>query len=216
MSAGGFGDGSDLNAKCKSTGASKIAQLNLIGHAALIASLRKQKLLKKDATIVAAGSEACFATPGPFLDFYEADFHAHLTGTAIMVGPGAPYPWIKGILALYWSAFARRNPDLHVVTVSPGAVKNTNFYRGGGVSWALKHLSQMFVACMGSNSVQDGASKFTDILLLQSNDEKPESGSFLAHRIGYNQDFGNVGAHKRQERRRFPRRSNARSSMEDS
>jgi retinol dehydrogenase-13 len=205
LNAGGFGDDPELNKKCSTstTGASKIAQLNLIGHAALVQTLVSQGKLGKGTKIVASGSEACFATPGPFWEFDTANLRAHLAGEVRGTGLGAPYVWIKGIVALYWAAFARRYPDLYVVTVSPGSVTNTNFYQHGGVTWTLQRISRLFVLCMGNHNVQEGAKRYIDVLLSQDyvddgcSTSSTPSGSFLAHRIGYNKNFGDVTEHKR-------------------
>lgn len=204
LNAGGFGDGANPNEKIAAAGGSSTARLNLIAHAALVKHLLSQGKIKTGTRIVAAGSEGCFATPGFHLDWAKADLKAHLSGDVRSAGPGLPYIWTKGILALYWAAFARRhntpdnNEDLYVVTVSPGSVTTTNFYQHGGATPVLKFFARLTSICMGSRSLEDGAKRFTDALLdTEDFDGNTPSGSFLAHRAGFSKDYGDVTQMKR-------------------
>jgi NAD(P)-dependent dehydrogenase (short-subunit alcohol dehydrogenase family) len=166
LNAGGFGDGNnnnensnvvvddddddDDNDRCHRR-ACNIAQLNIIGHAALVNHLISMYRIDMDADtttrtrIVAVGSEASFASPGMTMDYKTASFVDHLSGTVASKDRsfGIDYGWTKGILALYWAAFARRHPELYVITVSPGAVSNTELFTHKGVSPFLRWIARL-------------------------------------------------------------------------
>ena len=192
MNAGGFGDGK-TDAECSEGGASKIADLNLLGHVALIKNLIKEKKLKKGCRIVASGSEACFTIPKK--DWYTADYAQHLQGKA--VNTIFMYSWIKGIVALYWSAFARHYPQYYVTTVSPGSMENTGFYNQKGVTGIVTFASRIATMVNGNHSLKEGAERYLDSLLSTDDNgsylsNEKNSGTFLAHRKGYTKDFGDV------------------------
>jgi NAD(P)-dependent dehydrogenase (short-subunit alcohol dehydrogenase family) len=191
LNAGGFGPDGTGKEKAAS-GATLLAEMNLIGHAALIQHLLATNKIRKGRTrIVASGSEAALGVPGPKFNWLTADFAARLRGEKYDV---TAYGWCKGILALYWGAFARHT-HIYVVTVSPGAVQGTDFYKARAMPWAIQQISKLVVCVYGSHSVQDGAKRYVSALLdLGEGDggfDYP-SGSFLASCKGYTQDFGDV------------------------
>lgn len=230
LNAGGFGDGNKnntpKNASSSSTAKKKnnnndracsIAQLNIIGHAALVNHLIVMGKMDDSTRIVAAGSEASFSSPGVTNDYRAADFVAHLSGTVAAKerSMGLDYGWTKGILALYWAAFARHHPELYVLTVSPGAVSNTKLLSHGGVSPFLRGVARLSLCFGGSHNVEVGAKRYVDVLISSnvpngnnvSNDDDddgdntnnnentiPASGSFLASRKGFTKDFGNIAS----------------------
>lgn len=168
LNAGGFGDGNNNNNNSNSNEninddvvdddndrcdrrACNVAQLNIIGHAILVNHLISMYKIDDEANtttrtrIVAVGSEASFASPGITMDYKTASFVEHLSGTVAYKDRsfGIDYGWTKGILALYWSAFARRHPELYVITVSPGAVSNTKLFTQEGVSPFLRGIARL-------------------------------------------------------------------------
>eukprot|EP00536_Pseudo-nitzschia_multiseries_P004426 jgi/Psemu1/9941/gm1.9941_g len=190
----GNGNGNDNSEQRKS---SSVAKLNLIGHVVLVQHLLSVGATDKSTRIVAAGSEACFVTPGLTLNGYRAaDFVEHLSpkgrksNNTNRMGVGTEYAWAKGILALYWAAFARHHPGVSVLTVSPGAIPDTGLLSNlPGPLRAVARVSQW--SCFGgSHTAAEGAKRYVDALLLAPLDE--ESGSFLASRRGFAGDFGNV------------------------
>mmetsp|Transcript_18937 Transcript_18937/g.38928 ORF Transcript_18937/g.38928 Transcript_18937/m.38928 type:complete len:340 (-) Transcript_18937:814-1833(-) len=196
LNAGGFGEATTTIDK-KNSSSSNIAQLNIIGHVVLVHHLLSVGKTVKSTRIVAAGSEASFVTPGLTIDRYKtADFVAHLSPSMSMsksnrMAIGTEYAWTKGILALYWAAFARHHPELFVVTVSPGAVSDTQLL--SNVPFLLRAVARMSQwSCLGgSHTVQEGAKRYVDALLTATPAES--SGDFLASRKGFSQDFGSVG-----------------------
>jgi NAD(P)-dependent dehydrogenase (short-subunit alcohol dehydrogenase family) len=169
LNAGGFGDGNNNNNNNNKNSndddddddddrchrrACNVAQLNIIGHAALVNHLISMYKIHDTDTntntttrtrIVAVGSEASFASPGITMDYKTASFVEHLSGTVAYKDRsfGIDYGWTKGILALYWAAFARHHPELYVITVSPGAVSNTKLFTNEGVSPFLRGIARL-------------------------------------------------------------------------
>ena len=174
LNAGGLGDDSS---------ASLLAPLNLLGHVRLVESLMQQGQLAPDCRIIAAGSEAVFTIP----DWRDTDWMGHLRGTA---GDWTNrYAYSKGMVALYWSAFARRHPNYFVATISPGAVHGTHFYQSAPAM--VKIAARVLTWMHGSHAADEGAARYLDGLLWGRRVEIT-SGSFWAHRKGYVRDFGDV------------------------
>eukprot|EP00546_Thalassionema_frauenfeldii_P019068 CAMPEP_0178894952 /NCGR_PEP_ID=MMETSP0786-20121207/303_1 /TAXON_ID=186022 /ORGANISM="Thalassionema frauenfeldii, Strain CCMP 1798" /LENGTH=232 /DNA_ID=CAMNT_0020565101 /DNA_START=247 /DNA_END=945 /DNA_ORIENTATION=+ len=201
LNAGGFGDGRNKrttkeknvsNDTDDSLQACSIAKLNIIGHVVLV-----HHLLRADEStrIIAAGSEASFATPGVTMDYASADFVSHLSGSS-KVAMGMDYGWTKGILALYWAAFARHHTNVFVRIVSPGAIAETQLLRQESVSSFMRTVARMAQWFGGSHSVQEGAKRYVDSLLLPSSSDGDASGSFWASRQGFVHDYGNVATIK--------------------
>ena len=142
-------------------------QLNLIGHAQLIDILIESELLKTGARIVCSGSEAARGVRILMIGNPEmgdsVDWYTHrLTGgheegqpapsKAVAFSPMDTYAMVKGFMALYWSAWARRHPEFYVLTVSPGAtagmvvMPNTIPARGALITPSLVPARLRFVA----------------------------------------------------------------------
>merc|ERR1712216_551789 len=214
LNAGGFGDGksstnsSRINEKIDGDDrrrACDVAQVNIIGHVNLVnylISTYKMDDISNKTRIVAVGSEASFASPGIKMNYTTANFVDHLSGAVPVTDRsfGINYGWTKGILALYWAAFSRHHPELYVVTVSPGAVSNTNLFSHDNVSPFLRGIARLSQCLGGSHTVEEGAKRYIDALfpITRSSDDdnnndnntdeqrEPEpSGSFLASRKGF-------------------------------
>ncbi len=201
LNAGGFGEKHSSNqrpTKEATNEACGIAKLNLIGHVHLVKHLLSCCKQDSSTRIVAVGSEAAFCTPGT--DFDNADFEAHLKGTVPSKDKmmGTDYAWTKGILALYWAAYARNNPHLFVLVVSPGAIPSTSLLDQGRVSGALKAIARLSQCFGGSHTVRDGAQRYLWALLgtgpfdLSETTITVSSGSFWASTKGFAKEFGNV------------------------
>ena len=204
LNAGGFGDGKNGPTVSKGNGfeGCRIAKLNLIGHAKFVKQLLELAQTDSSTRLVAVGSEAAFCTPGLISFGIDTDFVGHLAGTVPFKERymGASYGWIKGILALYWAAFARHHPELYVVTVSPGAISNSRFLNQAAVSPAVKLIAKASQwSCFGgSHTVQDGAQRCVDAIMGDGIfEQQHHSGSFLASRSGFARDFGSVATLER-------------------
>jgi NAD(P)-dependent dehydrogenase (short-subunit alcohol dehydrogenase family) len=207
LNAGGFGDipssleGQTMKSAEKSNcghakKACSIAQANIVGHAILVDQLSKNGKFGPAARIIAVGSEGVLA-PGASMDWKNANMEERILGTVRT--PNLDYGWIKGILALYWRAFARHHPEVYVLTVSPGAVGSTNLLVQGGSTPTLRLFSRLFMFFLGSHSVQVGAKRYVDALLdrdmpastsTSNIEEKLPSGSVLLFRKGFTKDYG--------------------------
>ena len=161
-----------------------MVQINLLGHAALM-----ERLSSQTKCIVASGSEAPLGVPVPVINWNNFDVDQHLDSTK---NDGVEYVWVKAMVALYWSAYARRHTDCHVATVSPGATTGTNFFRG--VPWALRCIAKSLIAVYGSHGVEEGARRYVEFLTGEREDVA--SGCFWASRKGYTEDFGDVLDHR--------------------
>ena len=204
LNAGGFGDARAPSVRGGGDSeethpvACGIAKLNLLGHVILVRQLLALARTDGSTRIVAVGSEAAFVTPG--LNLAGADLAAHLEGSVPLreTVAGKGYGWIKAIVVLYWAAFARRHPDLYVVTVSPGSVPGTSFLNQGAVSPFVRWMARVStLPCIGGyHTVADGARRYVDALLGEGDvfgaGVPPPSGSFLASRKGFAGDFGDV------------------------
>lgn len=202
LNAGGFGElqSDNKNTEESVPGACGIAKLNLIGHIFLVRNLLNLCKTDSSTRIVPVASEAAFATPG--MDYEAADFVAHLSGTVAKKDKmmGADYGWTKGILALYWSAYARHHPEHVVATISPGAVPSTKLMNQGAVSPALRTIAKItqWPCFGGSHTVQDGAERYVMALLGTGPFGAGfSSGEFWASTRGFAKDFGKVAELKK-------------------
>jgi len=197
LNAGGFGEPNKSQTKESSLVACGIAKLNLIGHVFLVRNLLKVCHTDSSTRIIAVSSEAAFCTPG--IDYESADFVAHLSGTVANKDQmmGANYAWTKGILALYWAAYARHHSEYFVATVSPGAVPSTKLL--SHVSPALRTIAKITqLSCFGgSHTAQDGAERYVMALLGTGPFQTATSGEFWASTRGFAQDFGRVSELKK-------------------
>lgn len=206
LNAGGFGEPNKNEADKKTEQslpvvACGIAKLNLIGHIFLVRNLLAMCKTEPSTRIVAVSSEAAFSTPG--IDYEAANFVSHLSGTVANKDKmmGADYAWTKGILALYWAAYARHHPEHFVTTVSPGAVPSTKLLNQGRVSPALRTIARITqLPCFGgSHTAQDGAERYVMALMGTGPFEQADiaSGDFLASTRGFAKDFGRVAELKK-------------------
>lgn len=204
LNAGGFGElqpaDNNKNTEESVPGACGIAKLNLIGHIFLVRNILNLCKTDSSTRIVPVASEAAFATPG--MDYETADFVAHLSGTVAKKDKmmGADYGWTKGILALYWAAYAKHHPEHVVATVSPGAVPSTKLMNQGAVSPALRTIAKItqWQCFGGSHTVQDGAERYVMALLGTGPfGDGFTSGEFWASTRGFAKDFGKVAELKK-------------------
>ena len=100
-------------------------QINIIGHIHLLRALKSAGFLKINKTaIVFSGSEAARGIPimglaAPKLPSTTADYTHLIEGSSLKrYNAMCYYALVKGIGALYWAEWARRNPEYFVLTVS--------------------------------------------------------------------------------------------------
>ena len=220
MNAGGFGP--DNHAKPTSpenNGVTSIAQVNLIGHVHYMNRLLATNKLgttttseqndnggpttrsKKKSHVVYSGSEAArgvslMGMKPPMLEKYsDQDFSDMLTGKFYekKYDKNAAYGEIKGIAALYLSEFARRHPEIYVLTISPGGTVGTNFKDATSISPMERIMFGVFMNVLKKfgkfHDLHVGAKRYVDGVVSGGEFDKTkkyESGTFLASKKGVN------------------------------
>lgn len=185
MNAGGMAS-KDLT----SDGVSQTMAMNTTGHALMLEGLLKQGKLASKARCVYSGSEIASGVPGmnptpvfeaPYVDAVTSHINATFVHDQYEKDNRLfTYGYAKAVGALYISALARENPDMYMVSVSPGGTSGTNVYKNA--DWWIRKI--MYVAgglmtLMGKqHSVATGAKRYVDALL-QTGYEFP-SGTFIA------------------------------------
>jgi len=166
--AGGFT--SDTKGTKAKSGATLIAETNLIGHAALVEGLLQSgKLAKGKSRVVFSASEAGLGEPfaikwGSDEDYYSSIMDGSKYGRKYT--PSTAYGHIKGIVALYSAALARRHPDIFFGAVTPGSTKGTNLFDQGSFSnCAINAVLKGFIKLSGQHSVEDGSKRYIDALV---------------------------------------------------
>ena len=166
--AGGFtSDTKGIKAK---SGATIIAETNLIGHAALIDGLLQSgKLANGKSRVVLSASEAGLGEPfaikwGSDVEYYSTIIDGSTYGKRYT--PSTAYGHIKGIIAFYAAALARKHPDIYFAAVTPGSTKGTNLIDQGSFSnCAINAVLKGFIKLSGQHPVQDGVKRYIDALV---------------------------------------------------
>ena len=166
--AGGFT--SDTKGTKTKSGATIIAETNLIGHAALIEGLfQSGKLANGNSRVVLSASEAGLGEPfaikwGNDVEYYSSIIDGSRYGKRYT--PSTAYGHIKGIIAFYTAALARRHPDIFFAAVTPGSTRGTNLIDQGSFSnCAINAVLKGFIKLSGQHSVEDGAKRYIDALV---------------------------------------------------
>mmetsp|Transcript_1582 Transcript_1582/g.4602 ORF Transcript_1582/g.4602 Transcript_1582/m.4602 type:complete len:345 (+) Transcript_1582:190-1224(+) len=166
--AGGF-TSDTKGTKCRS-GATIIAETNLIGHAALVDGLlQSKKLADGKSRVIFSASEAGLGEPfaikwGSDVEYYSTILDGSKYGKRY--APSNAYGHIKGIISFYCSALARRHPDIFFAAVTPGSTKGTNLIDQGSFSnCAINAVLKGFIKLSGQHSVFDGAKRYIDALV---------------------------------------------------
>ncbi|KNC75950.1 hypothetical protein SARC_11536 [Sphaeroforma arctica JP610] len=166
-----------------STGVPVMHLANTIGHAVFVEELIANG---QNLVVVYSGSEAArgvYSVMGTeFKEPYKADVYSHLTGESpLEKDANAAYAYTKAIAALYISSLARKHPELHIVTASPGMTSGTNL---GSLHPTLKVVAQnVFLPLLRlfgySHPVDEGALRYINALFKRGN-ANVASGTFLA------------------------------------
>ena len=193
--AGGFT--SDTKGTKTKSGATIIAETNLIGHAALIEGLvQSGKLGNGKSRVVLSASEAGLGEPfaikwGSDVEYYSSIIDGSKYGKRYT--PSTAYGHIKGIIAFYAAALARKHPDIFFAAVTPGSTKGTNLIDQGSFSnCAMNAVIKGFIKLSGQHSLEDGAKRYIDALVNRRSsggDDDAEyeypSGTFITSKKKY-------------------------------
>jgi NAD(P)-dependent dehydrogenase (short-subunit alcohol dehydrogenase family) len=154
LNAGGIG----TDTTGKPTGANNVLniyQMNVIGNLQLVEILRDAKKLTSGCRIVYSGSEGARGVPmmmmgNPDMGDTTEWYQQHVTGQDKEAGQYdsmSTYGEVKGVAALYWAAWARRNSDYHVLCVSPGATSGTEVLGAKAVPLHFRIMMPVMKAC---------------------------------------------------------------------
>ncbi len=188
MNAGGMGGKNPMQVNSK--GVTSLFAANVLGHVVLFDELIKAKKLKKVALY--AGSEGArgvedMGMPRPGLKTSsEYDFVSVINGSFFngKTDPMEAYGYIKYVAALWMSSEARKNPNLRLITVSPGFTSGTAVMNDLPLPKRLlfKYFMLPIVAPLKGlvHKLGKGAKRFVDGI----NDDSFKSGVFYASEAG--------------------------------
>lgn len=188
LNAGGMGH--DASGKpIEPNGVLDTYQINLLGHIHLLQVLEPY-LVPQRTVIVASGSELArgvpsMASPAPKLassvDGYQDMMRG---GESCRFDATREYGRAKALVALYWAAWARRHPEVHVLTVSPGMTQGTSLGLHKSLSPLVRAVFPAIMAASGilgvAQPVEHGARKYIDALQDQGCFTGAPSGAFFA------------------------------------
>jgi NAD(P)-dependent dehydrogenase (short-subunit alcohol dehydrogenase family) len=184
MNAGGMGGISPMDVT--SDGVTSLFAANLLGHVVLMDELLKGKKLSKVALY--AGSEGArgvedMGMSRPALKTSSEDEFAKVIDGAFFDGKTDPmeaYGYIKYIAALWMSSEARKNPNLRLITMSPGFTSGTAVMNDLPFAKRImfKYIMLPIVAPLKGivHKLEKGAKRFVDGI----GDDSFKSGVFYA------------------------------------
>jgi NAD(P)-dependent dehydrogenase (short-subunit alcohol dehydrogenase family) len=170
-------------------------QINIIGHIHLLNALKSAGFLKINETaIVFSGSEAARGVPimglaAPKLPSTTEDYTFILEGSSLKSYRAMDYyALVKGIGALYWAEWARRNPEYFVLTVSPGATSGTDIATHDGMPKAFRVMMPVMMKVMRplgiTHGLETGAKRYVDGVSREGEFQEFKSGAFVASAHG--------------------------------
>ncbi|MFT6174425.1 MAG: NAD(P)-dependent dehydrogenase (short-subunit alcohol dehydrogenase family) [Cryomorphaceae bacterium] len=184
MNAGGMGGNSPMDVT--SDGVTALFAANLLGHVVLMDALLKEKKLTKVALY--AGSEGARGVEDMGMNrpalktSSEDEFTKVIDGTFFdkKTDPMEAYGYIKYVAALWMSSEARKNPNLRLITMSPGFTSGTAVMNDLPFAKRLmfKYIMLPIVAPLKGlvHKLEKGAKRFVDGI----GDDSFKSGIFYA------------------------------------
>lgn len=184
MNAGGMGGKSPMDVT--SDGVTSLFAANVLGHVVLLDELLKEKKLNNVALY--AGSEGARGVEDMGMNrpalktSSEDEFASVIDGTFFdgQTDPMEVYGYIKYVAALWISSEARKNPDLRLITVSPGFTSGTAVMNDLplGKRLMFKYIMLPIVAPLKGlvHKLEKGAKRFVDGI----NSDTFKSGIFYA------------------------------------
>lgn len=184
MNAGGMGGKSPMD--ITSNGVTSLFAANVLGHVILLDELIKEKKLNKVALY--AGSEGARGVEDMGMNrpalktSSEDEFATVIDGTFFdaQTDPMEAYGYIKYMAALWISSEARKNPNLRLITMSPGFTSGTTVMNDLPLAKRLmfKYFMMPIVAPLKGlvHKLDKGAKRFVDGI----NNDTFKSGVFYA------------------------------------
>lgn len=185
LNAGGWGNDGSLQ-PTKPNNVLSVIQVNLIGHLHLLKALEDTSMLRDNCRIIYSGSEGArgiydgIVVPGASFRSDPSAVQQQLVSARSIIDS---YCTAKGLAALYFAAYARRHPNRHVLTVSPGGTLGTAIFEHTGAPLVIRIFPAIiktiayFLGLL--HSVEVGAKRYTDALAGKWDDLYP-SGTFVA------------------------------------
>lgn len=181
MNAGGTGGKNPYEKTAD--GVMQMFAVNVLGHVVLLDELLKAKKLTKVALY--AGSEGARGVPKmgikrPKLKTSSVDeFESICNGTYFSekADPMFVYGHVKYMAALWMSSFARKYPDVRIVTVSPGSTSGTDVGKDLDpvMKFVFTKVGPKMLPLFGlMHKLESGARRYIDVL----SDESYKSGVF--------------------------------------
>lgn len=184
MNAGGMGGTDPM--KVTSLGVTALYAANILGHVVLFDELIKANKLNKVALYAgsegARGVEEMGMNQPSLKTSSEDEFATVIDGTFFdeKTDPMEAYGYIKYMAALWMSSESRKNPNLRLITVSPGFTSGTAVMNDLplGKKLMFKYIMLPIVAPLKGmvHKVEKGAKRFVDGI----SDENYKSGVFYA------------------------------------
>lgn len=187
MNAGGMGGKSPMD--ITSNGVTSLFAANVLGHVILLDELIKEKKLNKVALY--AGSEGARGVEDMGMNrpalktSSEDEFATVIDGTFFdkQTDPMEAYGYIKYMAALWISSEARKNPNLRLITMSPGFTSGTAVMNDLPLAKRLmfKYFMMPIVAPLKGlvHKLDKGAKRFVDGI----NNDTFKSGVFYASKV---------------------------------
>jgi NAD(P)-dependent dehydrogenase (short-subunit alcohol dehydrogenase family) len=187
MNAGGMG-GSNPGEKTED-GVIQMFAVNVLGHVVLLDELLQANKLTKVA--IYAGSEAARGIPvmgmkRPALETSSVDDFASICDGSLFgdtIDPMVAYGPVKYTAAMWMSSVARQNPDLRIITMSPGGTTGTEVMNDlpPVMKFMFQNVGLKLMPLFGMmHELEVGAKRYVDGL----NDESYNSGVFYASKKG--------------------------------
>ena len=206
LNAGGIGS----DAEAKAMGPNHVTQqmqINLIGHIHLVDALQQHNFLRAhETTIVFSGSEGARGVPvmgmaAPKIPQTTDQVKKLIDGSgAKKMAPMDYYCYVKGVGTLYWSEWARRNPEYYILTVSPGATSGTNIGSHEGMGKINQVLFPLLFKMMGplgvTHRLEKGAKRYVEAVNREGQFEAFPTGAFVASAHGVSGPVSDQGMRK--------------------
>ena len=168
--------------------------MNLIGHIHLVDILKEKGFLQEGCRIVYAGSEAARGVPfmgmkppqmGDDLDSYKSELDGSSTKK---FDPERTYSFVKGFANLYFAAWARLNPGMTVLSVSPGGTKGTSIGSHANIPFFFRLTLPYLMFILGMlgyfHNVDVGAKRYVDAVTAKDEYGDFTSGTFVGSTSG--------------------------------
>lgn len=181
----------------KAVGPNKVVdmyQINLIGHVHLVDCLKDNGYLVDGSRIVFSSSEAARGIPAMAftppkmttnLSFYVNELHGN---GKKKFNPKKTYGYAKGFGNLYFAAWARKNPGIVVLCVSPGGTRDTNGFKAKAMPAVVRKVFPIMMRLMSNfglfHSLDVGAKRYVDAVNGVDGYKSFASGAFVASAKG--------------------------------